>query len=463
MVEKHTEESVIQNESGYGVSPEIASGLSDALADGDSKAASDYLEELHASDIAQFINQSEADSRERVLSLLSGTSFEPETLTYIDEAFRDEVIAHLGAKDCAEALHQLEIDDALEIIEDMEQEGQEQLLKQMSKRRRAEIEQNLAFPENIAGRIMDTHIVTIPEDWTVGDAIDYLRSKRNLPDSFYSIYVTNKDGQPSGAVQASRILMNKRHKPIAELMEEDIKKVSAETDQEDVAHLFHRYGFVTLPVVDDEGKMIGIITVDDIVDVIDEEAEEDILRLAGVGQESDIFATITDTAKKRFPWLFVNLLTAIAASAVIALFTNSIESIVALAVMMPIVASMGGNAGTQTLTVAVRALATKELTSNNAKRIVNKEMLVGLLNGLGLATICGVTAGLIYENMTLAITFAVSVLLTLIVAGLAGALIPLALEKLKLDPAIASGVFLTTVTDMVGFFVFLGIATLLLL
>jgi magnesium transporter len=309
---------------------------------------------------------------------------------------------------------------------------------------------------------MQREFVVIPSAWTVGETIDYMRAAKDLPDDFYDIYIVNPKHHPIGYLPLSRIMRTRRHVRLTEFMETDMKKIPLNMDQEDVAYLFRQYGLVSAPVVDDAGRLLGVITVDDVVHIIDEEAGEDIMKLGGV-REQDLYSAVLDTTKARFTWLAVNLLTAILASGVISLFDATIEQIVALAVLMPIVASMGGNAGTQTLTVAVRSLAMKDITEANAGRFIGKELLVGSINGVLFALMAGGVTWLWFDSGPLGLVIASAMVINMVVAGLSGTLIPLGLDKLDIDPAIASSVFLTTITDVIGFFAFLGLAAAFLL
>lgn len=449
----------------FGLNPDLVHFLTDAINQGDIARIKDHVKGMHAADLADFINQISPDQRETLLNVIDEKlEFEPEVLIDLENEVKDEVIDQLGAEKSAEAIVQLDSDDAVQVMEDLQVDEQKEILNAIpDKEQRAELRQGLAYPEDSAGRIMETNFVSIPKSWDVGKTIDFLRvENKDLPSDFFQIFVVNRKGEPIGGVLLSRILRNKRSININSLMEKEIKTVNVNSDQEEVAYIFRKYGLASAPVVDGRGKMIGMITVNDIVDVMEEEAEEDIMRMGGI-KETDLFTPFSQTAGRRFPWLFINLLTAIAASAVIALFEHTIEQIVALAVLMPIVASMAGNAGTQTLTIAVRGLATKELTSTNAKRVVYKEIAVGLLNGIGFALIVGVISYVYYLDLHLSLVFAISTTVALIIAGFAGAIIPIVLERANVDPALASTVFLTTITDVTAFFIFLGLAAYLLL
>jgi magnesium transporter len=346
------------------------------------------------------------------------------------------------------------------ILEDLPKDEQTEILDQLPASERVALARSLLYPENSAGRRMQTEFIAVPPIWTVGQTIDHLRETPDLPDRFWELYVIGDDLKLQGAVALDRLLRTKRPVPIAELIDEDLRPVRVTQDQEDVARLFERYDLVSAPVVDENDRLVGVITFDDIVDVIEEEAEEDIRALGGVGRKEELSDSVWRIAKGRFPWLFANLLTALLASWVISNFENALAKMVALAVLMPVVASMGGNAGTQTMTVAVRALATRELSSTNVWRVIRRELLVGVLNGLCFAVIMGAIAGTWFQLPDLGLVIALAMVTVLAAAALGGILIPLILIRLGADPAVSSGPFVTTVTDVVGFFSFLGIASL---
>jgi magnesium transporter len=387
---------------------------------------------------------------------------DPEVLTYLDEALREQILDILEPGEIARAMAELDSDDALGLVEDLDEEKREAVLDALPARERLLVEEGLTFPEYSAGRLMQREVVAVPMFWTVGKAIDWLREARNLPDDFHIILAVDPAYRPTAILKLSHILRNRRSAKLRELSSEEIRTIPAEMDQEEVALMFRQYGLVSAPVVDGAGRLIGVITVDDVVDVIDEEAEDDMLKLGGVSGD-DLYRATIDTTRARFSWLAVNLLTAIVASGVIAIFESTIEQVVALAVLMPIVASMGGNAGTQSLTVAVRAIAVRELTGDNARRVLSKEVLVGLLNGVIFAVIAGPIAAFWFGDVMIGVVIGSAMILTLICAGFSGTVIPLLLERLKVDPAVASAVFLTTVTDVVGFFAFLGLAAWILI
>jgi magnesium transporter len=416
---------------------------------------------LHAADLADLLQTVGRDQRVLLLNTI-GPDLDPEVLAYLDPAVREDVIERIAPRALAQALSKLDSDDALEVLEDLDEEQKQRILAALPATDRFILEEGLAYPEESAGRIMQREVVAIPSAWSVGQTIDYMRAATNLPQDFYDIYVVGPDHKPLGYIPVSRVLRTRRPVRVAEILETELRTVPVTMDQEEVAYLFRQYGLVSAPVVDESGRLVGVITVDDAVEVIEEEAEEDLMRLSGLA-ETDLYSATLDTSKARVPWLAVNLITAIIASLVIGLFEGTIEQIVALAVLMPIVASMGGNGGTQTLTVAVRALATKDLTGANAPRFVGKEVMVGLVNGVVFAILVGLVAWVWFHSPEIGLVIAAAMIINMIVAGLSGTLIPIGLEKLRIDPAVASSVFLTTITDVVGFFAFLGLAALFLL
>ena len=421
-----------------------------------------FVQNLHNADIAEIIQNLDDVSRLKFI-LKIRNYFDPEILTYLNESIRDEIIEQLDIKQLASNASALDVDDAVDVIEDLEESDKEVFLDNISESERKLIKEGLNYPEDSAGRLMQREFVSIDLDWNVGDAIDFLRkNKDDLPEDFYEIYLLNKSKKISGIVPLGRLMGSKRSTPLETIKNKITRSINVLTDQEEVAFQFNKYAMVSAPVINDNEEVIGSITVDDVVDVIEEEREEDILKLGGVGQ-ADIYDAVIDTTKSRFSWLLVNLLTAVIASIVIGFFQASIEKVVALAVLMPIVASMGGNAGTQTLTVSVRALAMKELTTSNAFKIIAKETLVGGINGIIFALIIGMLSSYWFEDYLLGIVIAMAMIINLLIAGMAGILIPITLNKFKVDPALASGVILTTITDVFGFLSFLGLASILLL
>tara|TARA_B110000116_G_C16784181_1_gene559969 strand:- start:899 stop:2290 length:1392 start_codon:yes stop_codon:yes gene_type:complete len=421
-----------------------------------------FIKELHNADIAEVIQN--LDSEIRLNFILKIKSyFDPEILTYLNESIKEEIIDNLDIKQLASNASELDVDDAVDVIEDLEESDKKVFLENISEVDRKLIKESLNYPEDSAGRLMQREYVSMNSKWNVGEAIDFLRkNKGDLPEDFYEIYLLNNYYKVLGIVPLGRLMGSNRSVTLIDIKNKNTRTINVLTDQEEVAYQFTKYAMVSAPVVNLKEEIIGSITVDDVVEVIEEEREEDILKLGGVGQ-ADIYDAVIDTTKSRFSWLLVNLLTAVTASVVIGFFQASIEKIVALAVLMPIVASMGGNAGTQTLTVSVRALATKELTSSNALKIIIKETFVGGINGIVFAFIIGLLSSYWFSDNLLGIVIALAMILNLLIAGMSGILIPLTLKKFNIDPALASGVILTTITDVFGFLSFLGLATILLI
>ena len=451
----------VQAEDLLGLSPDLVRSVDHALAAGRDDDIVGLIAPLHYAELADLLQLLDHDHRYRLIEHLR-PRFDPKILPELDDTVRDEVVAQLGTETLATAIAWLESDDALTLISTLEETRQHQVLHAIPTALRTMLEEGLAYPEDSAGRLMQRDFVAVPAFWTVGETIDFLRESDALPSDFFDIFVVDPRHRAIATVGLSRVLRNKRPVRIADIMNADIVIVPATMDQEEVAFIFAQQDLLSAPVVDDAGRLIGVITIDDVVDVIQEEAEEDIMRLGGV-RADDLYDAVIDTGRSRFSWLFLNLVTAIIASIVIGLFEETLERIVILAVLMPIIASMGGNAGTQTLTVAVRALATKELTEANALRVVRKEVLVGVFNGLLFAGMIGLVAWFWSGNVAIGAVMSAAMIITMIAAGLVGAAIPICLSRTRIDPAIASGVILTTVTDVVAFAVFLGLAAWLLL
>lgn len=413
---------------------------------------------LHAADVGDVLETLDPAERIHLVQTL-GDRFDYSALTEVDESVRIELMEAIPNAAIARGVAGLNSDDAVAILEDMEQEDRDEVLAKLPTFERLSLKRSLDFPEESAGRRMQTDFIAIPPFWTVGQTIDYLRREKDLPDEFYQIYVVDASYQVLGTIPLDKFLRAPRAKAIEELMNTNLVLVDANEDQEEAARDFERYDLVEVGVVDESRRLVGVLTIDDIVDVIHEEADEDIKLLAGVGDE-DISGSTMDTVRSRVPWLVINLFTAVAVSFVIGLFDATIEQMVSLAVLMPIVASMGGNAGTQTMTVTVRALAMRELDGRRLRRLVTREMIVGLSNGIIFAVLIGIVTWLRFGDAELGGVIAAAMIINLIVAGTAGILIPVTLDKFKADPAIASAVFVTTITDTVGFFAFLGIAGL---
>jgi magnesium transporter len=443
------------------LTPEAYGAISDLVRAQDRAALLAELEARHESDIAEIITVLAPDLRTALLQLV-GNALEPEVFAELDDAVRDDVLEILDTDTLVNTVQQLDSDDAVFVLEDMADEERQEVLEQIPQTDRIVLERALDFPEDSAGRLMQSEFISVPPFWTVGQTIDYLRDTQDLPDDFLEIYIIDPTYTPIGVVHLGEMLRAQRDRAMETLQHDDFYIIQGETDREEVALLFERYNLVTAPVVDEDQRLIGVITADDVFEVIAEEASEDILRLGGVGDEA-VTDTMLDIARGRASWLFINLLTAIAASLVISLFDASIEKIVALAVLMPIVASMGGNAGTQTLTITVRALATQELLPVNAARLVYREVGVGILNGILFAIITGTIGAVWFGDNLLGAVLAAAMIVNLVVAALAGILIPISLNRMNIDPALASSVFVTTVTDVIGFFAFLSFATIFLL
>jgi magnesium transporter len=443
------------------VTPELVRRIEAALAADRPDEAKELLSALSPAGQASVLEQVGEPQREALVGLL-GRDLDPEMLAELDEDVRDDVLAQLDSRQIATVARALETDDAASLLEDLPEEERQQVLAELPPADRADIERALAYPEDSAGRLMQRSLVKVPDSWSVGQVIDHCREAADLPDDVYDLFVVDPAGRLRGSVPLGRMLRTKRPIPILDIVDPDIPSVPATADQAEVAHLFRDQNLVSCPVVDTDRRLLGVIMVDDVVDVIDEEAEEDLLKMGGVGAD-DMHAGTVRTVQARAVWLAVNLLTAVVASLVIGQFETAIEKIVALAVLMPIVASMGGNAGTQTVTVAVRALAMGELTAANALRFIGKEIAVGGLNGLIFAVAMGAAVIVWFDDWRLGAVIGAAMICNLLAAALGGTLIPLGLQKIGVDPAVSSTVFLTTVTDVIGFLAFLGLATLFLL
>ncbi|GFE65629.1 magnesium transporter [Litoreibacter roseus] len=448
-------------EDDYALDKELVANVVAAIEAMDAIALDTLLERLHPADVADLLEQIDPSERRALLSLWS-MGIDGDILSELEESLREEVIAFLPAGVLEEAVRDLDSDDVVDLIEDLEDQQQEQILEALNDADRVAVEQALAFPEFSAGRLMQRELVVAPQHWTVGEAIDHLRSEDDLPDAFYHVILVDSAYHPVGYVTLGRLLGSPRQTPLTELQETSFRVIPVTQPERDVAYAFNQYHLISAPVVDEDDRLVGVITIDDAMVVLDEEAEEDILRLAGVGGDESLSDRTLETVRQRFPWLAVNLGTAILASVVISQFEEILSQIVALAVLMPIVASMGGNAGTQSLTVAVRAIATRDLTGSNLLRVVRREAVAGLINGVIFAVVMAIIGVLWFGTPLLGIVIAVAMVVNLVVAALAGILIPIGLEKLGVDPALASGAFVTTVTDVVGFFAFLGLAGALL-
>ena len=433
--------------------------IADAIHAANAPLLRGIVAELHEADLGDLIAALEPDDRVNLVEL-TGADFHFSALNEVDDSVREEILEELEPETVAEGVRELESDDAVELLEGLDEEDQEEILEKLPPSERDALERSLLYPENSAGRRMQTEFIAVPPDWNAGQAIDYLRDTADLPHRFYEIYAVDHAQHMQGAVSLDALLRARRPVPLADLIEEDRRRVSVMDDQEEVARLFGKYNLVAAPVVDTANRLVGVITIDDVVDVIEEEADQDLKALGGVTSDEELSDNVWTIARGRFNWLLVNLATAFLASSVLGLFEGQLEKMVALAVLAPIVASQGGNAATQTMTVAVRALATRELGSNNAFRVVVREGLVGLVNGLAFAVITGIAAVAWFKIPALGVVIGLAMLCNLVAGALGGILIPMVLERVRADPAVASGTFVTTVTDVVGFFSFLGIATL---
>ncbi|MEM6356461.1 MAG: magnesium transporter [Pseudomonadota bacterium] len=450
-----------EREDEFELDPEVVASIIQALDSEDRAALRPQLDGLHVADLADLIEQLGAERRRRLFAL-AWDEIDSEVLIELEEGVRDEVLELLKPAELAEAAKAFETDDVVYLLSDLDEEQRREVLEALDPADRIAVTRSLSYPEYSAGRLMQTEFVRAPSFWTVGQMIDFMRASTDLPEQFYDIVVVDAALKPVGLLPLAKVLGNRRPVKLGAIMNEDFHSLHVEDSQEDVGYAFKQYHLVSAPVLDDDGRIAGVITIDDAVEALDDEAEEDLKRLGGVGDE-EISDNVWEITKRRFPWLAVNLGTAILASLVIAQFDDTIAQVVALAVLMPIVASMGGNAGTQSLTVAVRALATRDLTGTNAGRVVMREAIVGAINGVAFAVVMGLIAWVWFGDQAIGGVIAVAMVINLLAAALAGILIPLALDRAGADPALASGTFVTTVTDVVGFLAFLGLAAMVLL
>jgi magnesium transporter len=437
--------------------PEFVRAVLDAVEAGDAEGARALVAPLHPADIADLFELTPAEQRDALAAAVADL-LDADVFAEMNDYVREDLIDELSAIQVADIASELDTDDAVAIIEDMEPEDQREVLRAMEPDDRAAIEEALSYPEESAGRLMQRELIAVPEHWTVGDTIDYLRSQDDLTTDFWEVFVVDGRHMPVGTCALSWILRTPRQVAIADVMSREQTLIPVDMDQEEVALRFQKYALISAAVVDGSGRLVGMITVDDIVHIIQEEASEDALLLSGAG-EGDINEPVTESYKARVRWLIANLFTALVASSIIAAFEGTIERMVALATLMPIVAGVGGNAGTQTLAVTVRAIATNQLTQSNTMRAIGREVRVALLNGLTVAAVIGVGVGLIFGNPMLGGVIAAAMLTNILVAGLAGVLVPVVLDRLNADPAVASSIFVTMTTDSMGFLAFLGLAT----
>ncbi|MYF71148.1 MAG: magnesium transporter [Proteobacteria bacterium] len=446
-----------------GVHPSaVLADIARLLDAGDEDAARRLAESLHPADAADLLERVSATERERLVDILRGP-FDPDILVELDDAIVERVVDRLGTEQAAEAVANMATDDAVEVVEALDADVQQAVLDGLPRIRRTRIREGLAWPEDSAGRLMQRNVVALRDHWNVGQAIDYLREADGLPEDFFDLFLVDRGHRPIGAIPLSRVLRTPRSASLTGIARRDLQVIPADMDQEEVAFRFRQRDLISAPVVDGDDRLLGVITVDDVVDVIHEEHEEDIMALAGVGAEDNFFQAVMETTRSRFIWLMIHLVAAIAASAVISLFAGTIQELVALAILMPIVATMGGTAGIQALTVAVRAIAVKELTPMNAMRAIRKELLVSGLNGLLFAVLIGGVAWAWFASPALGGVIALAMAINLLTAGFTGSVLPVMLQRTGFDPAVASSALLTSITDVVGFYVFLGLAAALLL
>jgi len=437
--------------------PEFVDKVLDAVDEGDDETARKLVQPLHPADVADLIELARSDERDGLVKALAAI-ISPDVLAELNDFVRDSLLDEMEPQQVADIAGQLETDDAVALIEDLDADEQQAVLEHMEPDDRAAVEEALAYPEETAGRLMQRDVCAVPEHWNVGQVIDYLRSTAELPDDFWEVFVVSPTHHPVGTCKLSLILRTPRKTLVSEIMQREQSLIPADMDQEDVALRFQKYALVSAAVVDEEGRLVGMITVDDIVHIIQEEAGEDVLLLAGAGEEGDINEPVRLTVRRRLFWLVINLGTAIIAASVVSLFQGEIGKYAVLAVLMPIVAGMGGNAGTQTLAVAVRALATNQLTESNTIRAFARELKIALANGLTLGLLIGAGVALIFGNPLLGAVMGSAMVINNLAAGLGGILVPVTLDRTGVDPAVSSAVFVTTITDVTGFFSFLGLA-----
>jgi len=455
---QHDSNSVVDEEDR--LRPEFVDRVLDAVDEGDDETARRLVQPLHPADVADLIELARSDEREGLVKALAGI-VSPNVLAEMNEYVREDLLDELEPQQVAHIAGQLDTDDAVALIEDLDEDEQRAVLRAMEPDDRAAVEEALSYPEESAGRLMQRDLCAVPEHWKVGQVIDYLRSTEDLPTDFWEVFVVSPDHHPVGTCKLSTILRLPRATLVSEIMAREQTLIPVDMDQEDVALRFQKYALVSAAVVDDEGRLVGMITVDDVLHIIQEEAGEDVLLLSGAG-EGDINEPIQMTVRRRLFWLVINLGTAIVAASVVSLFQGEIGKYAVLAVLMPIVAGMGGNAGTQTLAVAVRALATNQLTESNTLRAFGRELTIALANGVTLGALIGAGVALIFQNPLLGAVMGAAMVINNIAAGLGGILVPVTLDRFRVDPAVSSAVFVTTITDVTGFFSFLGLAAIFL-
>jgi magnesium transporter len=440
------------------VAAPFLAAVREALAATDKVRLLELAGDVHEADLGALLAALDADTRQQLIALL-GAVFDYTALTQVDDSLREEMLEALTAEAVARGVRDLDSDDADYLLKDLSPQDQKDVLRHDPAVERVPLERGLRYPAESAGRLMQTEFIAVPPDWDVGNVIDHLREDRDLPDTFYELYVVEPDGRLVGAVRLDRLLRTMRPVKIVDVLVEDPQIVRAQDDQESAARRFERYDLVSAPGVDVSDRLVGVLTADDVLDVIEEEAEEDLRALAGVRRAEDLSDTVMETARLRLPWLVLNLITAFIAAGVIAWFEATIEAVVAVAILMPVNAALGGNSGTQALAVAVRALATEELNRSNMVRIILREAQVGVVNGAVLAVLAGAAAGWAFGSVTIGAVLSSAMILTVIFGTTVGILVPILVSRAKIDPALASGVIVLTVADVFGFFIFLAFAT----
>ncbi len=436
---------------------EFISTFTQNIESGNVEFINQTLKDLHEADVANLIENLNPETRNKLIEIES-FNIDPEIFIELNESIQSEVLQLLSIESLIKIIKRLESDNAIKILENLPKKIKEKVLEKLPPKDKFLLQEGLSYPEDSAARIMQREFTAVPSNWSVGQTIDYLREDKDLPEEFLEIFIVDNDFKPIGTVPSSRVLRTSRDLKMNSIMKEMPVLISVNMDKEEVGLTFENYNLVSAGVVNKENKLVGMITADDVVTVVQEEAEEDALRLAGVGDE-EITDSVMLKTKRRFNWLLLNLFTALLATWVISFFGASIEQMVALAFLMPIVASMGGNAGMQTLAVTIRAIATKELSKSNFNRVVGKEFLIGILNGIIFAIITAIIVQLWFKELNLSLLIGISMILNMIVAGLFGILVPVSLKKLNIDPALASSVFVTTITDVIGFLSFLGLGS----
>lgn len=445
----------------YGVSDELVEHITHALENDESQKVRDVIKPMHAADVADLINNLSEDLREKFIYCIQ-SQFDPDVLAHLNDETKDQVINWVGPGIMAIAITELDSDDVIHVLEDLDKHQQRAILRAIPAKNRAMLEEVLTFPEDSAGRLMQREIVCIPTFWTIQETIDFIRESQELPETFYDVNVVDPKHHPIGIVSLDTLLRNDPTLPIADVMNKTVKSISVSMEKEEVARIFQHYGLVSAPVISPNGRIVGMITVDDIVDIIQEEVEEDIMHLAGVS-ESDFHAPIVETAYNRARWLFAALINTLIAAFVVAQFEDAISGKSALAFLMIIVTAMGGNAGMQTITVTIRALATKELDSGKTKKSILKEILVASLTGSLFACILGGIVAVWQHDLYLGIVLGIAIICNMLWAGFAGTFLPIIVEKSGMDPAIGAGPLLTSTTDVMGYAIFLGLAVLFLM